>query len=543
MIIHGIPVNTQHRWSTLKKLMWYRLHDSGGSLPWSTFTGNPVEFNAPKAHVLKSLKASFSPIQDLHGYANPWPPGGGVNKFNPDSIQTGTYSGTTWTITTPSTTDPVLDFTFEANTQYTFSGISTQALASKNLRIQIVYTDSSVTNLWASNATDPVTFAVTSTAGKSIDHLAFNFGAAGGSVTVDKFQIEVGTTASAYSPYSNICPISGRTGANVYDTGSNVLPNDFEDGSLNNANGNPVGNNNYKRSVNYVPISPNTKYYIKADSGIFIKYFDENKTAVSSSWDVSNQHDAEITTNSKARYLKVVFPVAMDTGSFSINYPSTDTEYHAYNPASWKQSVTWTDEGTVYGGYLTVAEDGSCDLTTTITAPTITGNDLNLAANMQPEGNLWRLTIATALPEAVSNYADAICNSYKVVKSYSAVNSTNGSIGLNASTMGQILLHNDAFTTRQEIIDGLNATPIQLAYELATPIVTHLDSVQQLQALVGINTMWSDTNGDLTVEARAESVQLNALQSLNMLLGGRYMNNHTEDDLSDEEALDVILGK
>ena len=80
----------------------------------------------------------------------------------------------------------------------------------------------------------------------------------------------------------------------------------------------------------------------------------------------------------------------------------------------------------------------------------------------------------------------------------------------------------------------------KLCYELATPVTYQLDP-QTITALKGINTMWTD-GSNLTAEARAETVNLSALQSLNMLLGGRYVNNHTADDLTDEEALDILLG-
>lgn len=55
--------------------------------------------------------------------------------------------------------------------------------------------------------------------------------------------------------------------------------------------------------------------------------------------------------------------------------------------------------------------------------------------------------------------------------------------------------------------------------------------------IVGVGTadnmILLDSEGEITP---------NASQSLNMLLGGMYTNNHTADDVSDEEALNIILG-
>ena len=66
-------------------------------------------------------------------------------------------------------------------------------------------------------------------------------------------------------------------------------------------------------------------------------------------------------------------------------------------------------------------------------------------------------------------------------------------------------------------------------------------TAELFDALAGRNVMWTDC-ANLTVEAKGTAVELNALQSLNLLLGNRYVNNHTEDDVSDDEALDILLG-
>ena len=55
--------------------------------------------------------------------------------------------------------------------------------------------------------------------------------------------------------------------------------------------------------------------------------------------------------------------------------------------------------------------------------------------------------------------------------------------------------------------------------------------------IVGVGT----ADNMILLDSDAE-ITLNAAQSLNMLLGGMYTNDHTADDVSDEEALNIILG-
>ena len=80
----------------------------------------------------------------------------------------------------------------------------------------------------------------------------------------------------------------------------------------------------------------------------------------------------------------------------------------------------------------------------------------------------------------------------------------------------------------------------KFVYPLATPVTYNL-TPEQVNAIAGRNVMWTDCES-LTVEAKGTAVTLDALQSLNLLMGGRYVNNGTPDDVPDEEALNIILG-
>lgn len=90
-------------------------------------------------------------------------------------------------------------------------------------------------------------------------------------------------------------------------------------------------------------------------------------------------------------------------------------------------------------------------------------------------------------------------------------------------------------------------------------------TAEQVSTLAGLNHIWSDGNsvsvkipksiltdanpivgigtaGNMILLDSDAEITLSAAQSLNMLLGGLYTNNHTADDVSDEEALNIILG-
>ena len=71
--------------SWLKRLIWLRGSPAGGSGASYEKTVGPapiLSISDAKPKPAKSLVVGMEPIQDLHGYDNPWPAGGGANKWD-----------------------------------------------------------------------------------------------------------------------------------------------------------------------------------------------------------------------------------------------------------------------------------------------------------------------------------------------------------------------------------------------------------------------------------------------------------------------------
>jgi hypothetical protein len=175
------------------------------------YTGALVTFNTANAKI-NDLSVTMQPIQDLHGYSSPWPAGGGKNKLLIQDKDkggiTGGYNsageyvitGTTGNVTTycdfTSVTLPAGSYVFSISTLPT--GIF--AAYKKN-------------GAWAGKVTDGKVITLTEEASIG-GYISI---AANTEVNTSvKIQLEAGSTKTAWSPYSNICPISGRTGLSVY---------------------------------------------------------------------------------------------------------------------------------------------------------------------------------------------------------------------------------------------------------------------------------------------------------------------------------------
>lgn len=177
-----------------------------------------------KIVALNDVSVTMQPIQDLHGYDYPWPAGGGVNILPPPTSATAGASGTITNdngFLTISTTGENVTFTIQMP-EFTFaeSGQKIELLNSftngtvyfLNGNTRVDYFSLSSVNRVVSES------SMSAMKGKTINMYRITVNAQ--TLTNATFAMMVtDSSASAltsFAPYSNICPISGRTGLSVY---------------------------------------------------------------------------------------------------------------------------------------------------------------------------------------------------------------------------------------------------------------------------------------------------------------------------------------
>jgi phage-related protein len=173
---------------------WSDLHTDSGSLV--------TVDNSSGEYAVKSLSAAIVPQQDLNGYDHPWPAGGGKNLFPEKTLSLGKPAARTkeiyFDIPIPAG-EYVMSFT-KGGTHTGGWGIGLYA-GSTSVGTVNVNTGKVIINDTATRA-----YIYMSQAGYD-DGLTLE---------LDNIQLELGSTATAYTPYENICPITGVTGANIY---------------------------------------------------------------------------------------------------------------------------------------------------------------------------------------------------------------------------------------------------------------------------------------------------------------------------------------
>lgn len=204
-------------WSTLKKLIYSKMfiNGSGGAEVWETASGSIVTFDAVAAP-LRQLTVAVEPVQNLNGYDNPWPAGGGKNICPPiaDGWVNG-YIASDGSVNPDTTngekTSPFIKVGEELYYSFAYNLSGTP---SSDYWSAIGWYDENNTFLQRNAENTGPTYTVRTAKAPS--------GAAYARVSFRTYnmanwvQFEQSFSFTSYSPYSNICPITGWDSVNIW---------------------------------------------------------------------------------------------------------------------------------------------------------------------------------------------------------------------------------------------------------------------------------------------------------------------------------------
>lgn len=314
------------------------------------------------------------------------------------------------------------------------------------------------------------------------------------SVTVE-FEPIQDTSGGDPSP-SNICPITGCTGANVYRTGKNLIPSTL---------------NQYSETTVYLGQSgTDYPFFLKAGTYTISSNF-EGSSRVSYYYKEENGTQTTIQTNSVSgtgysftlpsdgNYRFHMYRSTTNGGlsvselsNVQLEIGSSKSAYEPYQGTS--VAVSWqTEAGTVYGGSL--------DVTSGVLTVDRTYALLNDLAKWQSTSGTLNFTYNESFSDRklyANSYNGLLCSYYKV--SSQSPNDT----GRWASASNYKFGFASSTLTLTQIQQDATAGNIAILYELATPQTYQL-TPQQVQAIVGRNVMWTDCVS-LTVQARGTNV-------------------------------------
>lgn len=326
------------------------------AIPDVEVTDSIVSISDAAAYPAEGLEFAIEPVQDLHGYDRPWPAGGGKNLFQ-TTMESKTVAGITYTVNSDGsisvsgtasggTSVPIGEAIVNSSMgTVTISGIGTATniswanIALKDVSNNILYlvTSGSAANAFTVDLSEYQDVAKITCALKRTDNITTS--------GIIKPQVELGSTATSYEPYSNICPISGWTGVQGERTGKNLVFAKIERSNIN-ANGTIQQGSRYDLHIAEVKIGK-TYCITTQDEGAIYGFF----TAMPAQGSVSYNGERIVTeimyfTAPITGY--VVFRSSNGYATPQLELGSTATTYEPYTGTSIPITFP-TAAGTVYG--------------------------------------------------------------------------------------------------------------------------------------------------------------------------------------------------
>ena len=350
-------------WTTVRKLIWLKATTLAVEV-WKTVSGAIVSFLAVAAP-LRSLTIAIEPVQDLHGYDYPWPAGGGKNLFNATARPTRlTFADGVYTLNEA----PSTNVNIGLGTVYLEEGKSYILSGGYSVAFRLYLVNGS--GYPTSNSGDSSVFTPANGSGNYSVYTVIETTATVG--TQIKPMVRLSSQPSGFATYSNICPITGWTGANVTRTGKNLFDKTtavFVAGGF--SSGVIASYSNHYNT--YLPCKPNTTYTLSRKRTVENERFavawcadtPDVGVAIFGAKSITNYGEnigetlsLTITTGATAKYLAIwAYWTATDIteakNTLQVQVGSSVSSYEAYTGTTIPISFP-TPPGTVYGGTLDV---------------------------------------------------------------------------------------------------------------------------------------------------------------------------------------------
>lgn len=499
-------------------------------------SGSIVHVEDASEYPALDCKISLEPIQDLNGYDKPWVGGAGVNLFPYLNARTATFNGVTFscdgkgtlTMQGTATANDYGSLTFPQafvipdGADYKFCMLNTEAHADGVLRF---VNGSTIVDSWSPSPVNrETTYAGMS--GKTVTGIRL-YCAQGETynLTMKPMFVPKSTAVTGYIPYSNVCPISGRTEVATQRTGKNLLDARYKTTTAqNNVRYYRIGGGGirlyagvtYTLSVSEDNTRPNGVYLNEYNPNASTR---ETYARAYSSYSVTYTPTKDVVIETDCFY-STAPPEGIKNIDVQLEVGNTATAYEPYQGTTYTTSLGRT----VYGGTLDVV---SGVLTVDkIFVETTWGN---FQANVDL-GNYSRRRCNFSLMYDVSKITrESICN----ISPYAT-----------GWTTDNLHFYFDTTTSFPRAWLYLpkgtaDSTIVQIVYPLATPQTYQL-TPRQVELLAGTNNVWSDSGDTYLKYITMNSDMLSLMDKSNADLSrAKAEIKVTTDGISSEVAKKV----
>ena len=524
------------------------------TFPQSTITDEAIATFTDGADgvPIKALTVDITPVQDLHGYDNPWPAGGSAQLLPPaTSLDPVSTDGGNLVVTPYADGHYHIKKLVSSGNIYVDIPISFEATGSEYFT-PLCATDS---GSWVVNLRDENNTALCSSyAGNASKAISAGtatkltiYITAGVSGEKDLYPmitssaLASGTNVSLFAPYENLCPISGWTGANIADTGKNL----FDGSGLKSSTWNKYGVKNF--------LKPNTTYRFMVSGGTSYSYrlymSDTvaalgNDVGLNANYQGNGQSQQFTTPADMSAYPFLRFGgnasgAGNDTAvKFQITLGGDEQPFSDY--VGSVLPVTFPDAaGTVYGGSLKLNEDGSADLT--VGNGYVDMGTLTWGHNGTSQASVYRFMAAISGKKPWNSTSEAdniICSNYKALSANQTYLRNDG-ISSETGANAKVSVFDKRYSTSTPEAFKTAMSGVQLVYELATPQTYHITDAGIVKTLLGLNNLWADTGDVDTLTYRVDPASYQSAQTAQIISALAAMLSYTETSYTATRAYNV----
>lgn len=508
--------------------------ESGTYSPsYETLSGSIVTFSDAWVGSKIYPNASIVPVQSLNGQDKPYPPGGGKNKTTATTSGNTTSQGinfewdgnnikasSTASATNGQAAFEVNNIDLTANTQYTLSFTGTGNNQVKAVWLQ--YTGSTETQLDYYGATRK-TFTVASakTLRRIIVRVLY---ASGDTANINmNWQLEEGSSATSYTPYSNICPITGFSSVDVSRCGKNLFnwspfysyankarctASQADDGTVtvsvtqtgavwvgdNTSVGNTISASAFKIRAKKGDVFASS-YSVSTNVGTTLYEVDAKGVRLSESGMCPYT-----VTNDACAWVVVRFAFGTKTSGDEFTFKpqielgSEPTDYVPYNGITKTISLG----STIYGGILNVDSGVLTVDRAMVDLGTLEWNSTNTGIAGK---NRFYANIQDAVASDTA-HSNSLCSQYSLLVAGGTYPATdNGyTIAETSAIPMSIFVFDSQYASSIATAFKTAMNGVQLCYTLATPTTIQLTG-EEITALLGENNVWANS-GDVEVTYR-----------------------------------------
>ena len=449
------------------------------------------EFETYNGGLLSECKVALVPVQS--GSGDPYPAGGGKNKFG-GFVYSVTQDGITASFDgsgkvtlqgTASASTYIPDRTIAINNGYVFTlTAGTYTISTTNIpsqaRIEVVKTDGTTIKIGDGSFTLTESTTI-------IVRLFITSGAVISNLITVNIQLEVGSTATDYAPYSNVRPISGHTQVDVDISNPNLIE-EMQAGVWLATNGTYSVIAGYCCSKKF-RIAPNKTYnvFATADATIgtdnAVLFYDENDNYLGQN------------TGGIIRSTTVPFTFTAPSNAYycALDLKVSLSDLLTAEIVVDKEQITVNLGGTYYSGTLDVV---SGEFVVTHGYKVFDGSETwNVAdANRRVTSPVYDALVITDS----SKKADMWCNSYPTTTN---LDTYLGNLGISLENKRIFISDGSGNMDVNAFKVLLQNNPLQVAYPLATPLTIQL-SPTMVKALVGENHLSAPLEGQEITESK-----------------------------------------